>query len=95
MRVLETDIEVINAFLQREGLSFTEKVLVDHIKETDKLLKENAKERSELVELLKEKESNFIKLSGSFDAQLKLILDSSKLIKNDEKIMEVGAESVT
>lgn len=78
MKMVDTEVEIINEFLSRTDLSSTEKVLVAHVKETDRLLKENTKERSELMEVLKEKDSNFIKLSGSFDAQLKLILDLSR-----------------
>jgi hypothetical protein len=73
-----SDIEKLNAFLKKEDLGVTEKAIKDQVVELDAAIKANSQEREKLTTSLKEKEVEFLRLSGAFDAQLKLILSLSK-----------------
>jgi len=69
-----SDIETVNAFLQREDLSVTEQIIKDQLLGLDQSIKLNTQEREKITSSLKEKEIEFLKLSGAFDAQLKLVV---------------------
>ncbi len=77
-----SEVDTINAFLQRTDHSATELAIKQQLIATDAALKENNKAREELVNTLKQKETEFLKLAGSLDSQIKLILELSKLDTN-------------
>lgn len=87
------DIDTLNAFLQRTDLSATEQAIKDQLIELDGSVKTNNQERERLVTTLKEKEAEYLRLSGAFDAQLKLILTLAKSGHSDESTVEVAAET--
>jgi hypothetical protein len=73
-----SDVDTLNAFLQRTDLSSAEQAIKDQLLELDQSIKSNNQEREKLTTSLKEKEVEFLRLSGAFDAQLKLILSLAK-----------------
>jgi hypothetical protein len=73
-----TDTELLNAFLQRPDLSSAEQALKEQMLATDRLIKSNTQEREKLLTSLKDKESEYLRLSGAFDSQLSLIISLAK-----------------
>ncbi len=74
-----SELDIVNDFLKKETLSDTEKAIKEQLLATDSAIKSNSKEREELTNALKQKEVDFLKLSGSLESQIKLIVDLSKL----------------
>jgi hypothetical protein len=72
------DLDRLNAFLQKTELGVAEKAIRDQVVEIDAAIKANNQEREKLATSLKEKEIELLRLTGAFDAQLKLILSLSK-----------------
>lgn len=74
-----SDIDMINEFLQRTDHNKTEQIIKSQLIELDASLKSLSQEREKLANALKEKEIEFLKLSGAFDTQLKLVIALSKI----------------
>jgi hypothetical protein len=78
-----SELDVINGFLKRTDHNPTEQVIKVQLLELDAALKSNAQEREKLVNALKEKEVEFIKLTGAFDTHLKLVVTLAKSASSD------------
>ena len=87
-----SNLEILNSFLQRSDLSAAEFFIKEQLIEFDKLIKSNNDEREKLSATLKEKEVDFLKLSGAFDSHLKLILSLSKVTQGLENSASMSAE---
>lgn len=73
-----SDIDILNQFLQRTEYSTTEKLIKDQLLELNQLIKTNNQEQDKLAMSLKEREAESLRLSGAFDAHVKLILSLAK-----------------
>ena len=69
-----TDNEILNEFLNKQDLSDFENTLKSQIFSLDSSLKNNIKEREGILQNLKTKEEEFLRLSGAFDAQVRLVV---------------------
>ncbi len=77
-----SDLDTVNQFLNKTDYSMAELAIKNQIIATDAAIKENNKEREELTSNLKQKEVDFLKLSGSLESQIKLVVELSKLENN-------------